>query len=278
MKNFILLLAVTLMITTSCVDDFKDARPAIQVDGPAVFDTIGGDALFSTDRDGDPFTYVLNGGEGAVVLTTPDTPGLVGGVDVTLSNTVQPTDIGATRVDAFSTVEGQSAGTFSVIYEAPTLAAGETAVEKVSITVSDSQSPAKTVSVEKDMKTVGDATCFASRDLVGSYTAVSSGMDNNTGTQVPYTDLTVTGQEIYLLKSQGNHPGFIRITDGSFGLYATQGFSGNFVNITVCGNNITDMGEEFTGMTTGTLNDDGTITINWANTFGDTGTTVLTPE
>lgn len=275
MKNFMLLLVVMSLITTGCVDDFKDARPDVPLDAPAIFDTVG-TGISSTDRNGDTFIYVTNGGEGTIVLTSPDSPGLLGDVSVTLSNSVQPTDIGATRVDAFSTVEGQSAGTFNVVYEAPTLGAGETAEESISIVVSDSQTPPKSVTVAREMKTVGDATCFASRPLVGFYTAVTSGIDGTDGSA--FTDLTVTGQEIYLLVSQGNHPGFVRITDGSFGLYGVQGFAGNFVNITVCDNAITDMNEEFAGMTTGTLNEDGTITITWANTFGDSGTTVLTPE
>ena len=71
---------------------------------------------------------------------------------------------------------------------------------------------------------------------------------------------------------------FYRFSDGSFGLYAAQGFGQNFINVEMCANQVLDADEEFAGGFTGTIGADGSITIDWANAYGDTGRTVMTPQ
>ncbi len=117
-------------------------------------------------------------------------------------------------------------------------------------------------------------------DLAGTYSTVTDGGtgDGSGGTASSFSDLAyeVTITEV----SAGRY----RLSDITGGLYAVgYGDSDNPVEFTDICNQISvnsqpDVvygGDEFNG--TGTVNEDGTITITWSNNWGDNGTTVFTP-
>lgn len=117
-------------------------------------------------------------------------------------------------------------------------------------------------------------------DLAGTYSTVTDGGtgDGSGGTASSFTDLAheVTITEV----SAGRY----QLSDITGGLYALiYGDEDNPVEFTdICNQISVDSqpdvvygGDEFNG--TGTVNDDGTITITWSNNWGDNGTTVLTP-
>ena len=69
----------------------------------------------------------------------------------------------------------------------------------------------------------------------------------------------------------------------SFGLYPqAYGDTAPTGQVDLCGTTISDRGDNdqygdpFT--INGTLNADGSVNITWSNTYGDTGTVVLTPQ
>ncbi len=117
-------------------------------------------------------------------------------------------------------------------------------------------------------------------DLAGTYSTVTDGGtgDGSGGTASAFNDLAyeVTITEV--------SPGRYRLSDITGGLYTlAYGDSDNPAAFTDICNQISvnaqpDVvygGDEFNG--TGTVNDDGTITITWSNNYGDNGTTVFTP-
>lgn len=116
-------------------------------------------------------------------------------------------------------------------------------------------------------------------DIAGTYSFVSTGFfgDGAGGQTSPYGEFT---GEVVLTEDAS---GIYTVDDMSFGLY-DQGYgdtspSGQIEE--VCGS-ISDRGstdqygDPFT--INGSLNDDGSIELTWGNTWGDTGTVVLTPQ
>ncbi len=279
-KLFILFLSAGFL--ASCVDDYTDANPPVQLDGPAPYISfVGTEIVESASGSTRDYTWVENNGTARVEVNIVDAPGLIDSVSVSLSNIQIPGLWGSVTFEGFEAVKGQSTGTFTVVYNAPNLDAESpfaVANEDIVITVYDAQDPRKRI----DINTVPTfrtqfsrgSDCFSTINLVGFYRAVSSGFDAETSSN--YTDLVDT-VEVYLRTNGRESPGFYRLSDGSFGLYPAQGFTNNFVSFEVCGNEITDSEEEFAGLFTGSINEDGSWTASWSNTFGDTGETVLTP-
>jgi hypothetical protein len=272
MKTKFSTIILLLFIISSCeVDDYQDANPPHQLDGPAGILTVGGDAIVDTETDGTTYTFVQANGVATFDIDVVDAPGQIDSVSAVLSE-----DLGAVAIDL--SAQGEVTGLVTVTYTAGAVVstgASTAGNEDIEIELFDAQSPRKSVAFAPDRIKTVNATCFSSRPLVGFYDTVTSGFDAETG--LNYTDLESVVE--FRINAAGvNHPGFYRLTDGSFGLYTEQGFAANLINVTVCDNAITNANEEFTGLFTGTLNPDGTISITWSNTFGDTGTTVMTPR
>ena len=263
-KKFIQPLII--LIAASCtVDDYTDANPPGQKDGPAGFlRTPAGKAIVDTETDGNTYTYVPINMPSVFNVDLVDVPGLIDSVGVALSD--EEGEITEISIPD----KGKETGSIQVTYIAS--AAG---TEDISIDIFDAQKPRKGATFNPDRIKRINATCFSSRPLVGFYDTVTSGFDAETGQDYAGLESVV---EFRINAGGVNHPGLYRLTDGSFGLYPEQGFAGNLINVTVCDNSIVDANEEFAGTFSGTLNADGTITITWSNTFGDSGVTVMTPR
>ncbi len=259
------------VISACTVDDYQDANPPHPKDGPAGFLSVGSQAIVDTETNGNTFTYVPINGTATFDIDVVDAPGQIDSVSAVLSE-----ELGEVAIDL--TAQGEVEGLVTVTYTAGSVFSTGTSTagnEDIAIELFDAQRPRKSAAFAPERIKTVNATCFSSRPLVGFYDTVTSGFDSETGTN--YSDL-VSVVEFRINAGGVNHPGFYRLTDGSFGLYPEQGFAANFINVTVCDNAIVNANEEFTGLFSGTLNVDGTISITWSNTFGDTGTTVMTPR
>jgi hypothetical protein len=265
MKSKFKYIASLLLIATSCmVDDYQDANPPHPLDGPAGFLSTEGKAIVDTETDGNSYTYVPIAMPGIFKIDLVDVPGLIDSVGITLSD--EEGEI--TEVNMAD--KGKETGSITVTYLADVVG-----TEDIAIDIFDGQQPRKSITFTPDRIKRVNATCFSSRPLVGFYETVTNGHDSETG--LDYTNLESVVE--FRINAGGvNHPGLYRLTDGSFGLYGEQGFAANLINVNVCDNAVTNANEEFAGKFTGTLNADGTITITWSNTFGDTGTTIMTPR
>ncbi|UII27080.1 hypothetical protein LVD15_01255 [Fulvivirga maritima] len=279
MKNIIYILSLTLLLI-SCVDDYTDANPPLRLDGPAPFISYVGDEIIATDTDDDTYTFVPNGGTARIEVRVVDSPGLIDSVSVAFSNIQIPTNWGSYSVEGLEAVRGQSTGSFVVVYHAPTLdenSAFLIAEEEIVITVYDAQEEPKsadisTVPTLKTQFSIG-SDCFSSENLIGFYSTISNGYDAINDENYSNLEDTV---EVYILPNGINSPGYYRLSDGSFGLYPSRESANNFINFDVCGTQILDADEEFADSFSGTINADGTITVNWENDAGDTGTSTMT--
>ncbi len=272
MKNYkTIYIALFLGLTlSSCFTDFEDANPTRPLDGPAgIAANPTGDGLIAgPGRDGNTFTWVPVNGKLTFVIEITDAPGLIKDVDVVLSNSVQPEDLGTVEV-SLGSAENQLVGTVTVTYMAKDVV-GE---ENISIIVNDGQDPAKSTTFNYPAIKITDvSTCLSKQNLIGFYNAVSNGFDSENG--VDYTNLEAT-IELYFLSF--NDPGLYRFSDGSFGLYGLQGYAGNFINVEICDDKVVNANEEFADSYSGTISAEGVITITWSNTYGDSGVTVMTP-
>ncbi|GEM_PF-2623317 len=108
-------------------------------------------------------------------------------------------------------------------------------------------------------------------DLAGDYRAVSSGYsaDNPVG---DYSDLVDT------VTIAGNPGNIFDIDDISFGLYPLQGYGAEGGSFVTCDLDVVvGVGDDSIIILSGILNPDGTIEFEWESSYGDTGSTVLTP-
>ncbi len=273
--NKIYILGLVVLTIVSCtVDDYTDALAPRPLNAPAGFpddpvvDYASG-SVIETDTNDDMWIYMESGGSVVFNIEVIAAPGMMDSVSVSLSNSVQPEDLGTVTNVTFP--DGQESGTISVTYVAGNVPGDE----DISITVWDAQEPRKSQTYASYL-TMRINECHANNNLLGDYATVSNGFDGVAGAD--YTDLRDT-VSVYLRGD--NHPGYVRFSDGSFGLYTVQGYSGDFINVEICDGDVLGASEsggvasDFTY--SGTLNADGSMNITWSNIYGDTGTTVMTP-
>lgn len=272
MKNKIIyILAILAIVLSACNSDFEDANPPRPLDGPAgmAANPTGDGLIAGPGRDGNTFAWVPLNGTLTFTIDIVDVPGLIKSADVVLSNNIQPEDLGSAVVN-LGEAEGASKGTITVTYTAGNVP-GE---ENFSVIVSDGQDPAKTTTFTyPPIKITDISTCLSNQNLIGFYDTTTDGIDGLTGDS--FTDLKST-VELYFLSF--NDPGLYRFSDGSFGLYGVQGYGGNFINVEICDDKVVNANEEFTDSYSGTISEEGVITITWSNTYGDSGVTVMTPQ
>jgi hypothetical protein len=257
------------LLLIACVDEYEDANPPRRLDGPAAFAEVSSNVVNAEDLNGDTYNWVSLNESFTFDINVADAPGVIDAVNVTQEDEFGlASAIGVPSID-LNAIKGKTSGAFNVTYTP-----SEVGTEIVEIELLDAQTPQKNAVLAFDPIRVVDA-CMSNISLVGFYDAVASGFNSETGQN--YSNLTST-IEIYIRANGIDHPGYYRMRNGTFGLYPAQGFADPIVNIAVCGDAITT-GVAPNGIQyTGTVNSNGTITINWSNSFGDTGTVTLTPQ
>jgi hypothetical protein len=260
--------AMSAILMVACVDEYDEANPPRRLDGPAAFASLG-NVVNAPNLDDDTYNWVSLSNPATININVADAPGKINGVNIVQENEFGlPSEIATTAFD-LNQIAGQEKGNFSINYIPTT-----TGIEIVEVELLDAQTPQKSAVLTFDPIRVVDA-CISNVSLVGFYDAVASGFNSETGEN--YADVRST-IEIYIRANGIDHPGFYRMRNGSFGLYALQGFADPIVNIAVCGDQITTGVAPDGIQYTGTVNDDGSISISWSNNFGDTGNVTLTPQ
>lgn len=277
MKNsiYIIIALVTLIATSCSVDDFQDANPPLALNGPfGDVKEVTGDGYAAFDADIEAtFNYVKAEGTATFEIQVLSAPGGIGTIETSLSNIVQPENLGSVSVSS-DNAEGATSGTISVAYTAGTILAAE----NLTVTIFDQQDPPRSVTYNLDPFLTVDATCFpTSRTIDGRiYKSVTTNVVDADGG--PDIDRIIHVASFQVNSDVGaDHPGLMEVSDGSFGLYTVQGYGPLEESVaTICDGNIT--GNDSMPVFTGTVNaETGVINITWESVWGDAGTTELTP-
>jgi hypothetical protein len=275
--NIMMFMLASVLVFSSCVDEYQDANPEPQLDGPAGFVSSVTGATAAEYRNGNEFTFTLPGETVTFTIDMVDVPGLIDSVGLGLTNIIRPNNFGTLTAD-LGAAEGSTSGEVTITYVAST--EGDSTVtnaytENLIVEVYDRQDPPKVQSYAISPIRVINTDCLSSTSLVGTYNTVSSGFDSEAG--AAYENLV--SEVVVDMRNNADHPGRYVFSDRSFGLYAAQGFNPTAGLVTACENEIVDTSGAFAGNFTGTVDPaTGIITITWENTFGDTGTTVMTPQ
>lgn len=267
-KLFIVSLLV--LIAIGCDDEFNDKT----YKGPVLVE-------FAEGENGSSGVYLGDGGQ---VIQDAIRTQLVGphqGSDITMQFEIDPGSTGIAGVHynlittgQFVIAAGSSIGEIQFEVITDNFVVGEVFTLVINITGGD-------VPVSENLKSITHTMEIAcSSDLAGTYNSVMDGDfgDGTGGSAATYAGLTAT-----VLLEEGGSGGIYSFDDMSFGLYP-QGYTdtapiGRIEDL--CGN-VSDLGDTdrfgdpFT--ITGTVNADGTLSISWRNTWGDTGTGVLTRQ
>lgn len=275
--RYILIVAIVMSLMPSCVDDYQDANPPRALDGPYFTLSAAGDVVV-TPNDGN---FIGAAQTIDFTLHVIDCPGGIDSVGVTVDE--DGTGTGAVDQASLSAVMGESQGQVLVHFTTTDVVTEEIDLV-ISITLYDGQQPidwhGSTVDYRKSSAVPYDVTLIScsSTGLAGTYSSLANGFfgDGAGGPDAPYNDLQA---DINITEVR---PGLYEIDDMSFGLYPLL-YGDNPVpgQVDLCGSDITDRGDTdhygdpFTIV--GTLNGDGTVNLSWSNTYGDSGTVVLTP-
>jgi hypothetical protein len=275
-----------------CLDEYAELNNAPRRDGPEIFLEVEPENnVKSTRVNGTEVVYVPFGKTVTFTVNVADAPGLIDSAFVTLDAEGRGTAV--VDEESFSAVRGAESGSFKVFYTADD---DNTGFVTLSVIVKDAQNvrneagfittPGKETEAATAM--LRGIACIPSTNLVGTWTTVASGgdsedVDGDGG--FDYSNLTAsvtfaintTGTSL-----NGESASVVRVSDASFGLYPYQGFTAPTGRVTFCDNMLTD----YTALTnashaimmTGQINTDGTLTINWSNKFGDSGTVTLTKQ
>lgn len=294
------ILVLLLAGMVGCVDDYTDANPPPKKDGPELYVTPPSPgSIVSTRSDGTAVAYVTKGMDASFVGAIVDAPGIIDSVSAYLSDTV-----GTVAVSGFESIVGSEEGQFSVVYTPRPNDPASTFDDNVvtlNVTVSDAQK--KTTAPQANR--VKAIACLPSQNIQGFWMASATGVSG-----VAFSDGSVAAGETYSIQklvqlqirtTGGNatvgtnavveSAATLYITDAVFGLHQRQQGKTTPIPVgrfTFCGDQLTSYAALNAGSTafattaqgtpvyTGQINSDGTITLNYTNNFGDSGTVTLT--
>jgi hypothetical protein len=299
--NKIATLALFLLVA-ACVDDYTDANPKPLKDGPEIYVYPPATGVIKSTRnnpttgawEATPIAYVTKGQNASFTVNVVDAPGKLNAASATLSDTV-----GTVAVSGFEPLINQEKGSFSVVYtprpDDPNSLFDDNIVN-MSVSVTDKQ--AKTT--QPNVTRVKAIPCIPAIDLAGFWRATAAGttsddfVDGSVGAGEQFSNLqslvrlqirTTGGNATVGLNVNVENAAVLNVTDASFGLYGAQGYTPINGRLSFCGNNVTGYvglnagGTAFASQgahtITGTINPNGTITLNVSNNFGDTYTVTL---
>jgi hypothetical protein len=198
-------------------------------------------------------------------------------LDVTID---APGTIKAVKIESFEVVKnvnGDKLGNVSLKADEVTDAIGKKSAKvhgsfsttikgfyNIIVTVTDDQGRVTTSNVEVLVFPCDKA------NIAGKYNVLTSG-ESSENPAGPYTNLAATVQ---ITGAIGNN---FTINDLSFGLYTSQGYSGESGKIVTCDMDIISGSSSSIKVISGKINPDKTIEIEWESKWGDSGYSVLTP-
>jgi hypothetical protein len=285
-----------LFAVTSCVDDYTDANPPAKKDGPELYvNKPATGAITSTRVDNSVITYITKGVDITFTGLVPDAPGLLDSVSVILSDTV-----GLVSVTGFDAIKGDEEGEFSIVYT-PEPDDGASTFDDNIVSISATVTDAQGLTTAPQVTRVRAVACLPSINLQGFWRASSDGVtsdpfaDGSVGAGGDFVGLETLVQ-LQIRATGGNatvgtnalteQAGTLFITDASFGLWGAQGYTAPVGRLSFCGTDITGYvglnaaGTAFSSQgnhaITGQINNDGTITLNYSNDYGESATVTLT--
>jgi hypothetical protein len=283
-----------LLAVTACVDEYTDAQRPELLDGPqaivtAPSNTISDRRATATAWEATPVVYGLKTETMVFTVDIPDAPGVLDQVVLTKSDTFSSNSVVAV---GFDEIKGSTSGSFQVVYTPHPNNAGATyddAVITLTITVLDKQgasSGAQTVRVR-------GIACLPSKSISQWYRATASGQVLIGADLVPYTDLK-TFQRVQVRFNSTNgtweNASTVFIPDITFGAWEKRNLAPATGRFEFCGGGtLTALRSSSTANAnllsavtwptyTGTINEDGTISLTWAHSSGSNGTVTLVPD
>jgi len=274
-----------------CVDDYTDYNPPGQKNGPFVMLSASGNdnIVLTSSQPLNTYTAYVQYGGGPVEITVNviDAPGTIGSASVTSSIE----EFGTVELDepSFNAVKGKTSGSFKFTFTPsttlPTMADRglnlEVAVSDTQLDSKGKESPVtSTITIPV---TLVSGPCL-SKLAAGQYKVTSASGILDGGEAYNEEDLIANSQQAFagdqvVVTITAVRPGVYTISEISGGVVPiVYGWTNPAVRVNVCGNTITgrtnyltfgdpleDGGDgERTYTVDGTVNTDGTITINWS--------------
>lgn len=262
-KIYTLLVLALITMTVGCVDEYYEANPPRLLDAPFIHSvTVSEDTI--TDNTSTQITANI-----------VDAPGVIDSIAVSAVDELnQPFG----TVEIIEDPSGQTSGNLVLRYTAPD---DRGALVTICLEVFDKQrNHLGELSRKGSGQKCEDVFVFCPSDLGGTYNTIASGDfgDGEGGSAGTYSDLesTVTFTDL--------GAGIYDVDDITFGLYPV-GYGDDAPSGIVIDNCSTLVGDpdntdQYNDPITinGQVNADGTLTLTWSNTYGDTGDVVLTPQ
>jgi hypothetical protein len=253
-----------LLVVYSCVDDYQDANPPLLLDAPAVSSVSAADDL------------LFAGESTTITIVVVDAPAGIDSVGYTIAD-ASGKEVGTIRLDNFSEMKGKTKGDIVATYTSEDLTAAEVTI---TFSVFDLQYQLGDTVRKSSVPRGVDVRIVCESDIAGTYDASTTGAGNTPDGEIP--------------GAMWDGVGVVTLTaTEDVGIYTIDEITGEFYNLfwegakeegtfrDECGDYSIDTKTDQYGDTltaTVTNNGDGTITIEWDNTYGDAGTTILTPQ
>ena len=260
-KLFFLSILTTMAV--GCVDEYYEANPPRLLDAPFIYSvTVSEDTI--TDNTATTIT-----------ANVVDAPGILDSVAVSVVDELnQPFG----TVEVVESLSGETSGNLVLRFTAPDDRGG---VATVCFEVFDKQKDHEGELARKGSgQKCEEIFVYCPSDLGSTYTSIASGNygDGSGGSAGTYSDL----QSTVTFTDMG--AGVYGVDDITFGLYpvayqdtAPAGKVSDECN-TIKGDPMNKDQYDDPITINGQVNADGTISITWSNTYGDTGDVVLTPQ
>lgn len=259
-----LIFGILFLLVQSCVQDYQDANPPRLLDSPAVSSVTSADDI------------LMAGESTQISIVVVDCPAGIDSLGYSIED-ANGEEVGTITLDNFGEMKGRTSGTIQVTYTSEDQLAAELTL---TFTVYDLQFREGEEVRKSSVPRSVDIRVVCTSDIAGTYDAETTGAANSDGGEIPgalwdgigtvtlaeTTDIGVyeideiTGEFYNLFWGGGKEAGVFRDACGIYSIDSKTDQYGDTITATV------------------TNNGDGTITIEWENTYGDYGTTILTPQ
>ena len=267
---YFVFLAGFIIIIYSCVDNYQDANPPKLKDAPAV-------ASISVEND-----IIIDGTSTKITIKVVDAPAGIDSVGYSILDEHDQKS-GTLTFDNLNTLRGQSTGQIIATYTAEK---NKAVIVSISFTIYDKQYRNGEVVRKSSIPQSVQIEVVCPSDLAGTYSTVTSGTSTDPGANTnPVTDIH---SEVILKTTE--IPGEYEISDASAGIYdawylgvyygESQALPGILKD--ACGSiSIKEFQSPFDGdgiQSSSGVIDNGIITVNVVNVYGDDWTITMIPR
>lgn len=274
------IMLVVVLAFSACVDDFTDYQPARALDAPTLRVSGTSSRHLTTTVSINPFqntpvAYVLYGEPVTFEVSVIDAPGKV--ADVTISSAIEEFATVELNEASVTQLQGSETGTFSfTVIPAADLPDMADRTTNISITVSDGQEGENSRSTTVTLPVTLTTGCFSTGIVPGNYQVSEASGNIDAGAGYTIDDLVDVSGEFPTVTITQDRPGLYTLNEVTAGIWPLfyPGRANPVVKFDLCGNAISGHAEATTAgggtvnervfTLNGTLNEDGSITINWS--------------